>query len=211
MQCVSESNIHKTTRAIAFDWGGVFTIGTFDGRSTARLSEKYNLDVLAVRQHYFEIIRHIEVGEWSLEKFWQELSARIGLTSVAYQDFEDLYLASVLRNEAMYSFLPSIPKHFQVGLLSNNYPVVADMLDHDPSWARFNTKVFSNRIGVKKPDARAFEILSAALAVPAAQTVFVDDVEENVLAARNLGFSTIRYDAAEHQRFLTELKDWMNE
>ena len=197
------------TRAIAFDWGGVFTVGTFDGRSTARLAERYGLDVVNVRQHYFALVHHLELGRWSLSQFWTEFSARIGIPDVPYADFEALYVGSVYRNQPMYDFFPSIPHEYRVGLLSNNYPVIADHLEADPGWARFDVKVFSNRIGVKKPDARAFEALSVALEVAPSGTVFIDDVQENLDAAAALGFQTILYAADEHPRFLRELEDWM--
>jgi putative hydrolase of the HAD superfamily len=195
-------------RAIAFDWGGVFTVGTFDGRSTGRLAEKYGLNVDLVRQHYFALIHHLETGEWTLPAFWTVFSERIGLVGVSYADFEMLYIGSILENAPMYAFLPTIPRGFRVGLLSNNYPVVSDHLDADPRWARFDAKVFSNRIGVKKPDPKAFGALTLALEVPPSQTVFVDDVQENLDTASNLGFSTILYDARDHERFLLELLAW---
>jgi putative hydrolase of the HAD superfamily len=138
-------------------------------------------------------------------------SKEIGLESVPYGDFETLYIGSVLENAPMYAFLPTIPQDFKVGLLSNNYPVVADHLDADPRWARFDTKVFSNRIGVKKPDPKAFEALTSALEIAPSGTVFVDDVQENLDAASRLGFSTILYDAHDHERFLLELQAWMDQ
>jgi putative hydrolase of the HAD superfamily len=199
------------TRAIAFDWGGVFTVGTFDGRSTGRLAEKYGLNVDTVREHYFALIHHLETGDWTLPAFWTVFSERIGLESVPYGDFEALYIGSVLENAPMYAFLPTIPHDFKVGLLSNNYPVVADHLDADPRWARFDTKVFSNRIGVKKPDPKAFQALTSALEIAPSGTVFVDDVQENLDAATRLGFSTILYDAHDHERFLLELQAWMDQ
>lgn len=198
------------TRAIAFDWGGVFTVGTFDGRSTGRLAEKYGLNVENVRRHYFALIHHLEIGEWTLPAFWTVFSKEIGLEGVPYDDFEALYLGSVLENAPMYAFLPTIPRDFTVGLLSNNYPVVADHLERDPRWARFDAKVFSNRIGVKKPDPKAFEALTLALEVPPSGTVFVDDVQENLDAAGKLGFSTILYDARDHEGFLREIQAWID-
>lgn len=193
-------------RAVAFDWGGVFTVGTFDGRSTGRLAERYGLDVNRVREHYFALVHHLEVGEWTLPEFWAEFSGRIGLPDVPYEDFETLYLGSILENDRMYRFLPTIGAEHRVGLLSNNYPVVCEALRRDARWTRFDAMVFSNLIGVKKPDARAFHALTDALGVPADRTVFIDDVQENLDAAARLGFATILYDT--HERFLERYQAW---
>jgi putative hydrolase of the HAD superfamily len=196
------------TRAIAFDWGGVFTVGTFDGRSTQRIADRYHLDVTEVREPYFELIHHLELGTWTLPEFWSEFGSRIGLASVPYADFEALYLGSILENDAMYAFLPTISSDFRVGLLSNNYPTVCDVLEADPRWNRFDRMVFSNKIGVKKPDPASFEALLAALELPGDRVVFVDDVPENLSAAAKLGIAGILYDAHEHARFLTDLEIW---
>ncbi|HWG84676.1 MAG TPA: HAD family phosphatase [Deinococcales bacterium] len=193
-------------RAVAFDWGGVFTLGTFDGRSTERLAERYGLDLEEVRRHYFSLVARLELGEWGLEHFWQEFSRRIGLAGVPYGDFRELYLGSIRENPAMYGFLSALPGHYRSGLLSNNYPEVCGVLRADPRLRRLDALVFSNEIGAKKPDACAFHALTAALGVPPERTAFVDDVEENLEAARRLGFQALLYD--DHQRFLERFAAW---
>lgn len=199
----------QSDRHVAFDWGGVFTIGTFDGRSTGRLAEKYGLNVEEVRRHYFELVHHLEVGEWTLEAFWEEMSRRLNLSGVPYEDFRDLYLGSVVRNEPMYATLRSFPEGVRVGLLSNNYPVVCDRLRQDPAFARFDALVFSNELGHKKPHPESFEALAEAMGVPATQVAFVDDVQENIEAARRHGFHGILYAHDRHEAFLRELRDWL--
>ena len=195
-------------RAITFDWGGVFTVGTFDGNATQRLSDTYGVPLEQVRASYFKFVKHLEVGEWTLEHFWNVMQEETGMKA-DYLEFETLYLGSIRENVAMYDFFPTIPRAFKVGLLSNNYPVVHEKLQADPRWSRFDTMVFSNLIGVKKPDPVSFRKLSEAVGVPPEKSIFVDDVEENLVAARALGFSTILYSALEHERFLSELEAWM--
>ena len=195
-------------RAITFDWGGVFTIGTFDGNATQRMSDTYGVPLEQVRASYFKHVGHLEVGEWTLEHFWDVMQQETGMVA-DYLDFEALYLGSIRENGAMYDFFPTIPRGYRVGLLSNNYPVVYAKLQADPRWSRFDAMVFSNLIGVKKPDPTSFHKLSEAVGVPPEQSIFVDDVEENLVAARALGFATILYSALEHDRFLRELGAWM--
>lgn len=195
-------------RAITFDWGGVFTVGTFDGNATQRMSDAYGIDVETVRRSYFDHVRQLEVGAWTLEHFWDVLQAETGMQA-PYSEFETLYLGSIRENAAMYEFFPSLPAEYKVGLLSNNYPVVYEKLQADPRWSRFDAMVFSNLIGLKKPDPASFHALSAAVGVDPKDSIFVDDVEENLVAARALGFSTILYSAHEHDRFLSELNTWM--
>ena len=201
--------VHDSSiRHVAFDWGGVFTIGTFDGRSTARMSERYGRDVEDVRRHYFALVHHLEVGEWTLERFWNEMNVRLSL-NVPFDDFRALYLGSVLRNEPMYALLNRLPRGVRVGLLSNNYPMVSDELRRDPAFARFDALVFSNELGHKKPAPEAFDALASGMTVAPGTVAFVDDVQENIDAARRAGFHGLLYHHERHDAFEDELSAWL--
>jgi HAD superfamily hydrolase (TIGR01509 family) len=200
----------SATHHVAFDWGGVFTVGTFDGRSTARLAERLGLDVDAVRASYFRHVRQLEVGAWSLPQFWEVLASETGADpAFGYSDFETLYLGSILRNEPMFEVLARLPAGVRVGLLSNNYPVVSDHLRAEPTFSRLHNPVFSNEIGVKKPDPASFAALQSAMGVPAGRVAFVDDVQENIEAAQRAGFHGLIYDHTQHADFERRLAAWL--
>jgi 2-haloacid dehalogenase len=57
----------------------------------------------------------------------------------------------------------------------------------------FDGMVISGHEGVIKPEPRIFEILCERWGLQPATTVFVDDTEANVDAARELGFQAIRF------------------
>ena len=197
-----------SNRHVAFDWGGVFTVGTFDGRSTQRLADSAGVPVDRVRQSYFRHVHQLEVGTWSLEQFWTVLAQETGIER-PYAAFEELYLGSVHDNAPMYATLAALPGEVRVGLLSNNYPVVSDHLRRDPRFARFDALVFSNEIGHKKPAPEAFAALEREMGVPAAQTAFVDDVAENIEAAERAGFRGLLYHHDRHAEFEAELAEWL--
>jgi 2-haloacid dehalogenase len=60
----------------------------------------------------------------------------------------------------------------------------------------FDGQVISGLEGVAKPDRRIFEILLARYSLVPEATVFVDDVQRNVDAARALGINAVRYTGA---------------
>jgi putative hydrolase of the HAD superfamily len=53
--------------------------------------------------------------------------------------------------------------------------------------AVFEFSFYSHQLGFMKPDVRYFRAVIAGLPVPADQTLFIDDMEKNVLAAREVG------------------------
>jgi 2-haloacid dehalogenase len=64
----------------------------------------------------------------------------------------------------------------------------------------FDGHVISGIEGVAKPDRRIFEILLERYGLEPATTVFIDDSQRNVEAARALGFQVVRYTSAQQLR-----------
>lgn len=177
-------------RAIAFDWGGVFTEGTFDGSASAALADACGRPLDAVKGPYLERMADFEEGAFDLPGFHRRFCADVGC-DLDEATFRATFLGAVRERTAMYAVLGSIPPEYTVGVLSNNVPELCDLVRDDARMQRVEAWVFSNEIGVRKPDPRAFAALSEALGVGPHETVFIDDAERNVQAARSLGFHVI--------------------
>lgn len=180
-------------RGIAFDWGGVFTVGTFDGRAIARLARLYGVPEAELRPRYLELMELFEVGGFDLPAFTERLSRAIGRDADAGA-FREAFLDAPLERPATYALLAGIPHGYVVGMLSNNVPVLCDRVREDPRAARIERFVFSNEIGARKPDAVAFMALAEGMRLAPHDIVFVDDAPANVEAARSLGFRALLLD-----------------
>lgn len=183
----------QSLQGIAFDWGGVLTVGTFDARANARLAGHYGVAADALWPHYQALMKRFEVGAYDLNGFRAALNARLGLVLSA-EVFEPAFLDAPLQRPAMYRLLASIPRGYRVGMLSNNVPVLCDRVRHDPRAARIEHFVFSNEISARKPETAAFEALVAAMNLPAAQVLFVDDHPANISAAAAFGLQALLID-----------------
>ena len=64
----------------------------------------------------------------------------------------------------------------------------------------FDGVVVSGRIGLRKPDPAIFQHLLERFDLEAEHTLFVDDSERNVEAARKLGFEALRFESAPQLR-----------
>lgn len=58
----------------------------------------------------------------------------------------------------------------------------------------------SSEVGLRKPERPIYEKLLEMLGAPAADVVFIDDFEENIATARELGFVTILFRSPEQAR-----------
>jgi putative hydrolase of the HAD superfamily len=180
--------------AIAFDWGGVFTEGTFDGRAVVALADLMGLGEIKVAASYYPLMEDFEVGAFDLAEFSRRLQAELA-TDVDPAELQATFLNAARERPAMYGVLAQIPAAYTVGMLSNNVPTLCDRVRSDPRMARVEHFVFSNEIGVRKPDQAAFAALREALAVAPEATLFVDDNADNIAACRALGFKGLLLDS----------------
>lgn len=63
-------------------------------------------------------------------------------------------------------------------------------------WDVFSGKVISCRVHLCKPEAKIYAYLLKSYQLDAAETVFVDDLEVNLAAARRFGIRTIRFESS---------------
>jgi putative hydrolase of the HAD superfamily len=184
-------------KAIAFDWGGIFTEHTFDSSAVRNLATLCNTTPEVIGQTYFPLMEHFEAGEFDFDSYHQQFVEKSGFTIDAGV-FRKTFLGSVREREAMFDVLNAIPKAYQVGMLSNNVEILCDRVRDDPRFARVDEFVFSNEIRVRKPDARAFEALLVALETGAEATVFIDDNNDNIRACEAMGFKGLYLDTFEN-------------
>ena len=180
-------------RAITFDWGGVFTEGTFDSSAVAALAAHAGVSAESIEAPYLELMGPFEEGAFDLPEFHRRFTARTGL-AIDPDAFRRTFLGAVRWRAPMLELLASIPERYTVGVMSNNVPELCDLVRDDPRMGRVERFVFSNEIGVRKPHRAAFDALAEAVGVEPASTVFVDDSARNIAACQELGFTGLLVD-----------------
>lgn len=140
-----------------------------------------------------EAYRLHEVGKISDEEYFASLRASlgIGITDAQFLEGWNAIFAGEMPDIA--ELLPRAAKQMPLYAFSNtNRPHVdyfskqyADLLSH------FREVYLSSSIGLRKPDAEAFDHVVAAIGVPAERIVFFDDLAENVEGARARGLTAV--------------------
>lgn len=193
-------------RGIAFDWGGIFTEGTFDSDAVRNLARLLEVDEERVAEVYYPLMAHFEAGSIDIDEFVARFRDQSGL---AFDDgaFRSTFLSSGIERSAMYRVLASIPDSYRIAVLSNNVQHLCDRVRNDPRMARVELFLFSNEIQVRKPDPRAYELLSEGLTLPPQEILFIDDSARNVEACRELDFNGIHL--RDLDQFLAALREYV--
>lgn len=175
---------------IAFDWGGIFTQGTFDSDAIRNLASLTGLSQEKVSAVYLPLMEPFEAGAFSFDSYIEQLQEGLG-TVVPAADLKETFLNSGVERAEMFTVLKGIPDTYRVGVLSNNVDLLCDRVRDDPRMDRVESWTFSNEIKVRKPDAAAYQALVDAMGLPAGEIVFIDDNAMNVEAAREFGLQAI--------------------
>ena len=141
----------------------------------------------------------LETGNLSevdfLAKLGDELEPAIGHRPELHR-FSEIYFEALHPNPPMIDLMREAKAAgHRMGLLTNNVrewePLWRAMLPVDEI---FEAVVDSGFVGCRKPDPEIYGLMLARLDdVPAEQCLFIDDVDVNCAAARQLGMSAVHY------------------
>jgi putative hydrolase of the HAD superfamily len=183
-----------TADALLFDLGRVVLDIDFS-KAIARWAGHAGCapETIVSRYERNEAFRLHEMGKISDEAYFASLRSAlgIGITDAQFLEGWNAIFAGEMPDIAQ--LLPRAAKHMPLYAFSNtNRPHVeyfskeyADLLGH------FNELYLSSSIGLRKPDAEAFDHVVAAIGVPAERIVFFDDLLENVDGARARGLTAV--------------------
>jgi putative hydrolase of the HAD superfamily len=190
--------------AIVSDFGGVLTsalvdsfVGVLDsygvsleelGKAMAALAEREGSNPL------FEL----ETGRLSEARFMgalsDELSARRG-SRVELDGFGERYFRHLEPNERLIDYMRELGQRgYRLAICTNN------VREWEARWRAmlpvdeiFDVVVDSAFVGARKPERRIYEVTLERLGTSPGATLFIDDVEINCQAARELGMQAIHF------------------
>lgn len=92
----------------------------------------------------------------------------------------------------------------KTGILSNiGDAMEAGILARFPWLNEFTHHTFSHRLGIAKPDKAIYLHAAEGLDVPITEILFIDDKDENIIAARAAGMVAVQYLG--HEAFIAEM------
>ncbi len=182
-------------KAIIFDLGNVLVHYDHQITLTALAAiSSANVDELAAIQD--EHGHALGVGDMSAEAFHQ-LLVEHAETSADFDAFLTAYAAGLTRNDDALAYAVELQARANVtiGIMSNTNQAHVAWLDaYVPELDSFDVVMMSNEVHLLKPDPDIYLLAGQVLDIAAAQTIFIDDSPQNVVAAQALGLSGIVHD-----------------
>lgn len=195
--CLSAS-LFGQTKAVVFDFGGVLAypnrapIFTFL-TETLNISEEEIAKTKKDREKAFQ--KGIEEKE-----FWLQLanSRNVTLPKNWSLQFDQKMHESLGIDNAMFDLVAALKtKPIIVGMLSNIDSKHAHYIRKQGYYQPFVPCVLSCDIGVEKPAMEAYQKLLEHFSIPAEEIVFIDDLPENIEAAKKAGIDAILFESVD--------------
>ena len=182
-------------KAVISDFGGVL-VRTVD--ETARAAWESRLGVsngrLADVVFNCEASRRAGVGLIPASAVWETVAAQFNLSGEEIRAFRRDFFAGDRVNTELVDFLQSLRPRYKTAILSNAWSDLrkegVEGLGLDKA---VDLAIISAEEGVAKPDRRIYEIAVERLGVALDETVFMDDMEENIAAARAFGMRGVLF------------------
>jgi putative hydrolase of the HAD superfamily len=189
-------------RAVVFDYGIVLT-GPPDAAAWANLLRITGLPEERFQSLYWADRPAYDEGKLTGIGFWQKFLREAGLPPDHAEKLNrwDARLWTV-ENPVMVAWQLKLKERgLLTAILSNIGDDVYASVAREFAWIhRFDVLVWSYQLGVAKPDPAIFRYTLGKLGTLPEETLFIDDKQPNVEAARNLGFQAIEYSSVERLR-----------
>jgi glucose-1-phosphatase len=140
-----------------------------------------------------ELYRRHEKGEISDEAFFAGLRSSLGIELSDTQFLEGWNGIFIGEMPGIYQLLARAAKRLPLYAFSNtNAPHVAYFsIQYAEVLGHFREIFLSSALGLRKPDAEAYDHVVRAIGVPAGRIVFFDDLAENIEGAQAHGLKTV--------------------
>jgi len=195
-------------QAVISDFGGVLTsplldsFGAFERSSGIKGEELGNAIGAICARGGENPLFELETGRMTeaefLSQLGDELTAAVG-REVHLRSFTETFFAELQPNERMIDYMRRLKgRGRRLAICTNN------VREWEARWRAmlpideiFDTVVDSAFVGMRKPDPEIYRLTLERLGVPAAQALFIDDVELNCEGARELGIRSVWFRETE--------------
>jgi putative hydrolase of the HAD superfamily len=188
--------------AVISDFGGVLTSPLLDSFVAFQESSGVSLEQLGAAMGAVAAERganplyELETGRMTEARFLELVSAALTRAlgrEVSLHGFGERYFAHLHPNEPMIEFMRELRgRGYKLAICTNN------VREWEGRWRAklpvdeiFEDVIDSAFVGTRKPEPQIYELSLTRLGVGAPQALFVDDIEVNCTAARELGIHAV--------------------
>ncbi len=212
--------LSKDFKNIVFDFGGVLL--DIDYHKTYVALENLmgiGFDPNTLSPNSLKVLHDFEIGSISVETFLWNLQLISTKEMPQGLDLIKAWNAMLIGwDKDKFDFLLDLKSKYKVYLLSNTNELHLNWVYQDLKTNHniedfdtrfFNKTYYSHLIEKRKPNADIFEYVQNDSLLNPSETLFIDDIKENVEAAKSLGWHTYHHNPKENLIDVFKEKNWI--
>jgi putative hydrolase of the HAD superfamily len=182
-----------------------------DDRPRLKLAKQLGVSLAHLDNLVFfsESAKKASRGEIPVRMHWEAVRMALGIPPQDMPGFLQQYWSADDVNWELLEYIRQLHPAYKVGLLSNAWDDLRQTMhtrwDIDDL---FDEMIISAEVGMVKPDPRIFRLAAERLRVAPREAVFIDDMPDNVEAARHEGLQGIQFIST--SQTLSELTTLLN-
>ncbi len=204
--CANMTSVRSGYAAVVFDYGEVISRPQEEAQRAA-MERLAGVPADLFWSAYWNERRAYDAGLPASE-YWGRIARRTGASwdTARIQSLWASDIASWLSTDPEVTALAGAlaARGVRLALLSNAPSDIAGALRHSPVLAPFESAFFSCDLEICKPDPAIYRHVLRELGTEAGRTAFIDDREENVLAAKREGIDAHQYEGSAGLRTFLE-------
>lgn len=186
---------------VYFDVGGVVILDTSGTTKWRDMVKDLGFD-----DHHIDLFntlyrnhaKEIAIGDMSVEAFIDMIRTSISIPIPSNYNLNDDLVKRFLPNPSIWPVITEIQKHAQTGLLTNMYTDMFKKIQNAQLFPphHFDIVVDSSIVHLQKPDKDIYDHAQRQANVPENEILFIDNLEKNLVAPKELGWHTYWYDSS---------------
>ena len=157
----------------------------------------------------YEIIKQYEEGQIASLDFFNRIK-EIFVLNMSFEQFKCVWSEIFTENDGISELIESLKKDFPLFLLSNTNELHFEYIKNRfPVIHKFDEWILSYKIGKMKPDPKIYKAALSRARVNPEEVIFIDDIEEYVLAAQEMGIDAVEFKSVE--QITKEIKEMIHE
>ncbi|MBP9675828.1 MAG: HAD family phosphatase [Anaerolineaceae bacterium] len=175
-------------KALIWDMGGVI-LQEKNPEPRMKLADEFHIKLSELYYQVFngELSNRATVGEILEKELWENLSQSFNIPPEKFTDFFARFWEGDKIDSDVRDYIQKKKGQFQIALLSNAWSDTRYWLDYYDITDLFDEIVISAEVKLAKPDPAIYHEVLRRLSIAPEQAIFVDDREENIAAANQLG------------------------
>ena len=205
----------KQNKLVLFDWGNIVESHTTDYNCYDAFNKLFELCGYKGEGNGFDLVHEFKLSRIRTEDEFREVYERMKVKfdfNTTYEEFVKNYKEAfdpIAYYPEVADYEHSLSDKCYIGILSNLLIFDKERLDKQVNLSLYDYVFLSFEIGLKKPSKEIYEYVEQHVPFKKEDILFIDDREDNINMAKEMGWNTLHATGLELPRIKSGIEEFL--